>query len=353
MIAGVTVFILLVWDFGSATPHHVQKRRINDEGILPGADCLDYTINRCDFGHPDVTTFGENIELCSFACTSEIDCKFFVYNYKKRTCDQYFIQENSSFRTYCDELAGPNGTIQIDQCTDSPSDPCKGIRKGYCQYDGLDIKTYEEITTELTCQKLCSYSVDCKSYIYTKSKEECKLLDSDEKTCDEVIVEKDADVAKCRAGCPTSEWNVVNDECYLLSPTKMPYSQAFQFCKQKGGWLAEIKSSNEQAALGSLLQTNINYWIGLTDTAVKGKWVWQHSNQAVGSWTNWGPNLPDDYHNSNERCAETFFSGKWMWNDLNCANVNSGAGPVPGKFHDVHALCQFQQEIPFPPVSLA
>ena len=118
MIAGVTFFILSALDFARATP-------IQNGGILPGAACLDYTIDRCDFGHPDLTTFGEKIELCSFACNSQKDCKFFAYDYKKRTCDQYFTQENSDFRAYCDELAGPNGTLPIDSCTNAPLDPCK------------------------------------------------------------------------------------------------------------------------------------------------------------------------------------------------------------------------------------
>ena len=96
-----------------------------------------------------------------------------------------------------------------------------------------------------------------------------------------------------------------------------------QFCKQKGGWLAEIKSSSDQAALGSILQSNINYWIGLTDTAVKGKWVWQHSNLKVGPWTNWEIGQPDNCGES-KMCAEIWnIAGKWVWNDVNCAGQNN------------------------------
>ena len=52
------------------------------------------------------------------------------------------------------------------------------------------------------------------------------------------------------------------------------------------------------------LQSNINNWMGLTDTAAKGKWVWQHSNQAVGPVGTLICRIPfkmTTYHNFNER----------------------------------------------------
>ena len=62
------------------------------------------------------------------------------------------------------------------------------------------------------------------------------------------------------------------------------YNCLLQLCNEKGGWLAEIKTADEQAALDSILdsQAQAEYWIGLTDMAEKGKWVWQHSNQTLG-----------------------------------------------------------------------
>ena len=103
--------------------------------------------------------------------------------------------------------------------------------------------------------------------------------------------------------------------------------------------MAEIKSSDQQAALDSIhLDTRYNYWIGLQRDEV-GEWVWQHSHQKVGAWTNWGPGLPDNFNHLNERCTETFFSkkifsGKWMWNDNSCANT------VGASSHEIRPLCQ-------------
>ena len=59
---------------------------------------------------------------------------------------------------------------------------------------------------------------------------------------------------------------------------------SLQFCNEKRGWLAEIKTADEQADLDSILDSlpHAEYWIGLTDMAEKGEWVWQHSNQTLG-----------------------------------------------------------------------
>ena len=103
--------------------------------------------------------------------------------------------------------------------------------------------------------------------------------------------------------------------------------------------MAEIKSSDQQAALDSIhLDTRYNYWIGLQKDDV-GEWVWQHSQQKIGTWTNWGPGLPDNFNHQNEWCTETYykkkiFSGKWMWNDVPCATT------VGTMSHEIRPLCQ-------------
>ena len=56
-----------------------------------------------------------------------------------------------------------------------------------------------------------------------------------------------------------------NDKWYLY----------FQFCEDKGGWLAEIKSPDQQSELNSVLTIEVSYWIGLNDLTSKGQWDWQ------------------------------------------------------------------------------
>ena len=49
----------------------------------------------------------------------------------------------------------------------------------------------------------------------------------------------------------------------------------FQFCWEAGGYLAELLSSEEEARLNAILAKDIDYWIGLTDLAHEGVWMWQ------------------------------------------------------------------------------
>merc|ERR1712241_967335 len=86
---------------------------------------------------------------------------------------------------------------------------------------------------------------------------------------------------------PELGWIPLNQTCYFLSPTKMDWWQAQVFCEDKGGWLAEIKSPDQQSKLNSVLTIEVSYWIGLNDLASKGQWDWQHSNVTLGPWTNW------------------------------------------------------------------
>ena len=54
-------------------------------------------------------------------------------------------------------------------------------------------------------------------------------------------------------------------------------SKMFQFCGVKGGYLAEIQSEQESRLVASILHQDEAYWIGLTDLAHSGHYVWQHS----------------------------------------------------------------------------
>ena len=108
--------------------------------------------------------------------------------------------------------------------------------------------------------------------------------------------------------------------------------------------MAEIKTADEQAALDSNLdsQAQAGYWIGLTDMAEKGKWVWQHSNQKLGPWSNWGNGEPNKYCDI-ERCTEIWkTSGKWEWNDVSCAGMENNGSCVYNNPHLIMPLCQIR-----------
>ena len=72
----------------------------------------------------------------------------------------------------------------------------------------------------------------------------------------------------------------------------------------------------------SINQTNLliflaDFWIGLTDDSLEGKWEWLPSG-ATPSYTEWAPGQPDNGHN--EDCALMSRSKDYHWNDDQCDN---------------------------------
>ena len=68
------------------------------------------------------------------------------------------------------------------------------------------------------------------------------------------------------AECPPSWTNGGGDSCYLVSRTPMNWFSAQQFCWDNGGYLAEILSAEEEARIDSFLPSDLDYWIGLSDS---------------------------------------------------------------------------------------
>ena len=79
----------------------------------------------------------------------------------------------------------------------------QGIILASCQGTGKIVKSYDSIPSEQQCQQACSLSDDCHYYVYKKDTNECQLRTkslSPVDTCDQVIVEKGAFAAQCKAG---------------------------------------------------------------------------------------------------------------------------------------------------------
>merc|ERR1711973_631574 len=139
------------------------------------------------------------------------------------------------------------------------------------------------------------------------------------------------------SGCPSSGgWIPLGDHCYLLSPTNMNWFQAQQFCEEKGGYLAEILSESEQTNLKALLniRQDQNYWIGLSDVASEGNFVWQHSFTPLGEYTHWQAGQPDNW-DGHEDCIIMMKGSEWGWNDEDCDNI------MRKSYSGNHALCQY------------
>ena len=104
-----------------------------------------------------------------------------------------------------------------------------------------------------------------------------------------------------------------------------------QFCEEKGGYLTEIMSKTKQTNINALLNSDLAYWIGLSDVAMEEKFVWQHSSCPLGDYTNWGRNEPDG--GRGENCVILWPLYNWGWADISCGYLSIGG-------RDVHAICQ-------------
>lgn len=85
----------------------------------------------------------------------------------------------------------------------------------------------------------------------------------------------------------------------------MNWIDAQKFCDGKGGYLAEIQSSEEQTNVEHMLDPRNMYWIGLTrpDDSYRSVFEWQHSKTPL-AWSNWLPGHPHHYDRHDHHYAD-------------------------------------------------
>jgi hypothetical protein len=121
---------------------------------------------------------------------------------------------------------------------------------------------------------------------------------------------------------------------YLLTTTPKTWVDAEAEAVTQGGHLVTINNATEQAMLQAWLpvgDTN-NYWIGFTDQAVEGTWVWC-SGEPV-TYTNWNSGEPNNM--GSENWAYLMSRGvTGLWNDVGVSYTQIGiierpsAVPIP------------------------
>ena len=107
-------------------------------------------------------------------------------------------------------------------------------------------------------------------------------------------------------------------------------STFLQYCWNAGGHLSEFDSLDEEKALDSILASDSNFWIGLSDFAHEGTWRWQESHQEP-SYTNWNEGEPNNKDGDEDCVNKTWNGNEFKWNDVNCS------------VDDAHALCQMEK----------
>jgi hypothetical protein len=101
------------------------------------------------------------------------------------------------------------------------------------------------------------------------------------------------------------------------------------------GYLVSILSQAEHDFLVATFGSSQDYWIGFTDEALEGTWVWT-SGEPV-AYTNWSPGEPNDFWGEDYAVMNWLFDG--TWNDLSEGsslqgiveydNAGGGGGVIP------------------------
>ena len=87
-------------------------------------------------------------------------------------------------------------------------------------------------------------------------------------------------------------------------------------CLAVGLQLASVHSAAQNALLVTAVAGNNKVWIGGTDAASEGAWVWSPSNTPL-SYTNWNAGEPNNAYGGQD-CMQIYSSGKW--DDDKCMN---------------------------------
>ncbi|XP_042081379.1 type-2 ice-structuring protein-like [Haplochromis burtoni] len=124
---------------------------------------------------------------------------------------------------------------------------------------------------------------------------------------------------KCEDG-----WKQHGEKCYFFSTSKSSWNESSTGCSTKGGDLVKIDSKEEQSFLRIAIQQKIEsyddlFWIGLTDSAVEGRWLWVDGSPLNESLTFWffhdEPNDLTEEDPDGQDCAKM---GPMYWFAISC-----------------------------------
>ncbi|XP_050977585.1 lymphocyte antigen 75-like [Labeo rohita] len=108
----------------------------------------------------------------------------------------------------------------------------------------------------------------------------------------------------------TDGWLYFSFSFYFFSSEKKSWTESRRYCTERGADLIIINNTEEQEFAKKFSHGN-EFWIGLTDIDVEGKWKWvDGSTLTSGFWASGQPN-----GNKNENCAVTYSPG---WTDYPC-----------------------------------
>nr|XP_011440035.2 perlucin-like protein [Crassostrea gigas] len=114
-----------------------------------------------------------------------------------------------------------------------------------------------------------------------------------------------------------AEWNSFMNSEYLLGLEAATWNNAQLDCSVRGAKLVEIESPEEDVYIRTLANNlTETVWLGGTDVAEEGKWVWQ-STGTIFSYSAWNGGQPNNYQNQDCLCLYRPYGLTWC--DESCA----------------------------------
>ncbi|XP_030597017.1 hepatic lectin-like [Archocentrus centrarchus] len=140
-----------------------------------------------------------------------------------------------------------------------------------------------------------------------RTKENLKNLEDHRMKCENNLTDEPCD--RCEAG-----WEHHGGKCYHFSISKSSWNQSRAECRAEGGDLVKIDSRWEQRFLDGRVRDLMNededkFWIGLTDSAAEGRWMWVDNTPLTESLKFWSGKEPNNWrgkrgeHADGEDCA--------------------------------------------------
>ena len=132
------------------------------------------------------------------------------------------------------------------------------------------------------------------------------------------IVTSEAQTCTPIQGCDVT----ISDSCYAYVSDSLNWNQAEECCVAWGGHLASIHSSDTNNILNNIRNQDRWTWIGLSDTANDGVYVW--TDGTLFDYENFASGQPDSFNG--ESCfhfLDTSY-GALIWNDYDCSSNTYG-----------------------------
>jgi len=163
------------------------------------------------------------------------------------------------------------------------------------------------------------------------------MLGSVEPRADSVVqmlgsrfMERASIVALNESGC-APPWIETTVGCIVFLHTEVDtWAGAQAECDSLGGFLVEAKTEEEALILSqlamvvSILHSVDSWWLGLTDWAHEGTWVWIHAREE-STYFHWATE-PDMSEENHQDCVRMAKKDRFRWSDTDC--VFTKAAPI-------------------------